>query len=146
MSIIDNSYDTQVRELSVYADLFFTMISLGNIGSHDMPDTEEASTWKGKMKKNQKYNRVYTTLIAYSGANETQGRFFKGVKGTLRPGAILINADFSFFLSFSNLNSNFPNFSRKKKVFQKSYYLFPSYLLRVFSSLIFRCRVISVYF
>lgn len=100
MSIIDNSYDTQVRELSVYADLFFTMISLGNIGSHDMPDTEEASTWKGKMKKNQKYNRVYTTLIAYSGANETQGRFFKGVKGTLRPGAILINADFSFFLSF----------------------------------------------
>lgn len=42
-------------------------------------------------------------LLACSGANETQGRFFKGVKGIPRPGAVFINVDLSFFLSNSKL-------------------------------------------
>lgn len=87
------------------------------------------------------------TLIAYSGANETQGRFFKGVKGTLRPGAILINADF-FFLS--NLNSNFSNFSQKgrliftNRLFRKLI-IIPSYLIsRVFFSNLLISKVICI--
>lgn len=67
------------------------------------------------MKKNRKHNRVYMTLVAYSGANETQGRFFKGVKGTLRPGAILINR-LTFFLFFLlTWIQIFAIFSQKKK-------------------------------
>lgn len=69
------------------------------------------------MKKNQKHNRVYMTLIAYSGANETQGRFFKGVKGTLRPGAILINADFFFFLTWIQI---FQIFHKKGNLFLRT--------------------------
>lgn len=122
------------------------MISLGNIGSHDMPDTEEASTMERKNEKESKSIIEFTRHSSLTlGRMRLRDVFLRGSRGPCAPGPFLLTLTFlSFSPSFSNLNSNFPNFSRKKKVFQKSYYLFPSY--RVFSSLIFRCRVISVYF
>lgn len=116
MDIIHNSFDIVHKSEKSDFDLFFTMIPLGRyVTIRRQTPEEEALTRKGKMKKNQKHNRVYMTLVAYSGANETQGRFFKGVKGTLRPGAILINR-LTFFLFFLlTWIQIFAIFSRKKK-------------------------------